>query len=103
MALSILQDALTASTDIELSYRRYLVKVVMFLTMPILVGFTIYDIFIGRYLPAAMLISMLTLILFLQYIVKKPGHKAKEDLYYRYFFTTLFFVFGLYLAYTIGL
>ena len=55
MALSISQDVSKSSMDIELSYRRYLVRVIMLLSFPILIGFTVYDIFIQRYIPAAIL------------------------------------------------
>ncbi len=102
MALSILQDASTVSTDIELSYRRYLVRVIMVLSLPIIVGFTVYDIFIQRYFPAVILSSMFLVLLFLNYLVKKPVQKSKEDLYYRYFFIFFFMLLGLYLSYTIG-
>ena len=102
MALSILQDVPKVYSDIELLYRRYLVKVIMALSLPILVGFTVYDIFIQRYVPAVILFLMLSVILFLGYLVRKPILKAKEDLFYRYFFTFLFILLGLYLAYTIG-
>jgi PAS domain S-box-containing protein len=102
MALSILQDASKVSTDIELNYRRYLVKVIMVLSLPILVGFTVYDIFIQRYIPAVILFLMFSVILFLNHLVRKPFLKSKEDLFYRYFFTFFFILLGIYLAYTIG-
>jgi PAS domain S-box-containing protein len=102
MALSILQDASKVSTDIELNYRRYLVKVIMVLSLPILVGFTVYDIFIQRYVPAVILFLMFSVILFLNYLVRKPILKSREDIFYRYFFTFFFILLGIYLAYTIG-
>ncbi|MGD2270040.1 MAG: PAS domain-containing protein, partial [Desulfobacterales bacterium] len=102
MELTVPQDVQNFSSDIELSYRRYLVKVILVLSLPILVGFAVYDIFVQRYLVATILLLMSFIIIFLYFLVKKPIHKAKADLFYRYFFTFFFILLGIYLAYTIG-
>jgi PAS domain S-box-containing protein len=102
MEQTVPPDVQNVSADIELNYRRYLVKVVMVLALPLLVGFTVYDILIERYLVALILFLMLSIISFLYFLVKKPILKTKEDLIYRYFFTLFFILLGIYLGYTIG-
>jgi PAS domain S-box-containing protein len=103
MTTSISQDVQNVPLDIELNYRRYLVKILTVLALPILAGFMVFDIFVQRYFVALILFLMILVILFLYYLVQKPTHKSKEDLYYQYFFAFFFILFGFYLAYSIGI
>ena len=91
------------SDTIELSYQQYLVKVCMLVGLPVLSFFTIYDIFMGRYLVGFILFFMLSAIIGLFLLIRKPNYKAKENLIYQYFLKTLFILFGFYLIYTIGI
>ena len=87
----------------ELNYQRYLVKVSMLIGLPVLGYFMIYDIIIGRYFVALVLIAMFVGILGLFVIINKPDYQAKESQIYTYFLNTQFILFGLFLAYTIGI
>lgn len=74
----------------ELNYQRYLVKVSMLIGLPVLGYFMIYDIIIGRYFVALVLIAMFVGILGLFVIINKPDYQAKESQIYTYFLNTQF-------------
>jgi len=88
--------------SVELNYQKYLVKVCMLVGIPVLGYFMIYDLIIGRYLVALVLIAMFVLILGLFVIINKPSYKAKESQIYNYFINSLFILYAFFLAYTIG-
>ena len=90
------------STSIELSYRRYLIKVCMAVTLPALIAFGVRDLIIGRYFIGLILTSMVLILVGLFLYVRKPQTKSKENLIYEFFLTALFILFGLYLVYAIG-
>jgi PAS domain S-box-containing protein len=90
------------STSIELSYRRYLIKVCMVVTLPALIAFGVRDFIIGRYFIGLILLSMVVILVGLFLYVRKPQTKSKENLIYEFFLTALFILFGLYLVYAIG-
>lgn len=89
--------------SMELNYQRYLVKVCMLIGLPVLGYFMIYDFIIGRYFAALVLFVMFVGILGLFVIINKPNYQTKENQIYNYFLNTLFFLFGFFLAYTIGI
>lgn len=91
------------SDAIELNYQRYLVKVCMIVGLPVLSFFTIYDILMERYLIGIILFLMLSIIIGLFLLTRKPDYKLKENLIYPYFLKTLFILFGFYLIYTVGI
>jgi PAS domain S-box-containing protein len=90
------------SNSIELSYRRYLIKVCMVVTLPALIAFGVRDFIIGRYFIGLILLSMVVILVGLFLYVRKPQTKSKENLIYEFFLTALFILFGLYLVYAIG-
>jgi PAS domain S-box-containing protein len=102
MAALIHQDEVNLADSLELNYQRYLVRVCMLVGLPVLGFFTVYDFIIGRYLIGLILATMFLIILGLFVITRKPGNLAKESQIYSYFVNALFFLFGIYLAYTIG-
>ena len=103
MKSSFLSDEINASDAMEDNNQKYLVKVCMIVGLPVLAFFTAYDIFKGRYLVSLILFFMFALIVCLYWLTRKPNYRAKENLFYNYFLTTLIFLFGLYLIYTIGI
>jgi PAS domain S-box-containing protein len=90
------------SAAMELSYRKYLVKVCMVVALPALIAFGISDFIIGRYLVGMILLSMIVLLVSLFFYVRRPQFKSKESLIYEYFLTGLFILFGFYIVYSIG-
>ncbi len=102
MAFLKSRDDMNLPDSVELNYQKYLVKVCMLVGIPVLGYFMIYDLIIGRYLVALVLIAMFVLILGLFVIINKPSYKAKESQIYNYFINSLFFLYAFFLAYTIG-
>ncbi len=90
------------SRAMELSYRRYLVRVCMVVALPALIVFTIRDFYIGRLLVGFTLLTMILILASLFFLIRKPQFKSKENLFYQYFLTALFILFGFYLVYSIG-
>ena len=90
------------SGSVELSYRRYLVKVCMVVVLPALIAFGVRDIIDGRYLVGLILLSMTVILVSLFFYVRRPQFKSKESLVYEYFLTALFILFGFYIVYSIG-
>ena len=90
------------SGSMELSYRRYLVKVSMVVALPALIAFGVRDIIDGRYLVGLILLSMTVILVSLFFYVRRPQFKSKENLVYEYFLTALFILFGFYIVYSIG-
>jgi two-component system cell cycle sensor histidine kinase/response regulator CckA len=90
------------SDSMELSYRRYLVKVFMLVALPALIVFGVRDIIIGRYLIGLILLFMIVILLSLFFYVRRPQFKSRENLIYEYFLTALFILYGFYIVYTIG-
>ena len=90
------------STSIELSYRRYLLKVCMVVAIPALIAFGVRDIMVGRYFIALILSSMVVILVGLFLYVRKQQIKSRENRIYEFFLTALFILYGLYLAYAIG-
>ncbi len=87
---------------IELSYRRYLVKVCMAVALPALIAFGVRDLIIGRYFIGLILLSMIVILVGLFFYVRRPQFKSRENLLYEYFLTALFILFGFFLVYSIG-
>jgi two-component system cell cycle sensor histidine kinase/response regulator CckA len=102
MAQNISQEHQYESYAVELSYRRYLVRVCMVLGLPTLGFYSIYDLFTARYFVGLLLLLMFLTIIGLFFLLRRPGYRAKEDLFYQYFLTMLFITFGFYVAYVIG-
>ncbi len=102
MSASINRPEIGLSDSIELNYQKYLLNVLMLVGLPVLGYFTIWDLTISRYFVALILGLMFFLILCLFLIINKPSYQAKRSQIYPYFLTTLFILFGLFLAYTIG-
>lgn len=90
------------STSIELSYRRYLLKVCMVVAIPALIGFGVRDVMVGKYFIALILLSMVVIQVGLFLYVRKQQIKSRENRIYEFFITTLFILYGLYLVYAIG-
>ena len=86
----IAESGKNAASEIELNYRRYLVKVCMLIGLPFLAYFSVYDIIIERYLVGSILFLMFTILLILFLYTRRPGINEKEDIVYRYFLTGLF-------------
>ena len=103
MAFLKSQDDMNLPDSIELDYQRYLVKVCMLVGIPVLGYFMIYDLIIGRYLVALVLIVMFVLLVGLFVVINKPGYKSKESQIYSYFVNSLFVLYAFFLAYTIGI
>jgi PAS domain S-box-containing protein len=91
------------STSIELSYRRYLIKVCMVVALPTLIAFGVRDFIVGRYFIGLILSSMVVILVGLFVYIRRPQIKSKESLIYEFFLTMLFILFGLYLVYAIGI
>ena len=102
MPASIHRAEVDLSDSIELNYQKYLVNVFMLIGLPILGYFIIYDFIIGRYWIGLILALMFFLILGLFMILNSSGNQTKRTRIYPYFINFLFILFGLFLAYTIG-
>ena len=90
------------STSIEVSYRRYLVKVCMVVAFPALIAFGVRDFIVGRYFIGLLLSALVVILVGLFVYIRRPQIKSKENRVYEFFLTVLIFLFGLYLAYAIG-
>jgi len=88
--------------SIELNYQKYLMNVLMLIGLPVLGYFMIYDFISSRYFIGLILALMFFLILCLFVIINKPGYQVKKSRVYPYFLNILAILFGLFLAYTIG-
>jgi two-component system cell cycle sensor histidine kinase/response regulator CckA len=102
MAFLRSQDDMNLPDSVELNYQRYLVKVCMLVGIPVLGYFMIYDLIIGRYFIALVLVAMFVIILGLFVIINNPSYKVKESQIYYYFINSLFILYAFFLAYTIG-
>jgi len=74
----------------------------MVVALPALIVFTIRDFYIGRFLVGFTLLTMILILASLFFLIRKPQFKSKENLFYQYFLTALFILFGFYLVYSIG-
>jgi len=74
----------------------------MVVALPALIVFTIRDFYIGRLLVGFTLLTMILILASLFFLIRKPQFKSKENLFYQYFLTALFILFGFYLVYSIG-
>jgi PAS domain S-box-containing protein len=97
------QEDVSLPDLMELNYQKYLIRVFMIVGLPILGIFMIHDFITGRYLVALVLFLIFSLIIGLFFIINKPSYKVKKGPIFRYFFTTVFILFGFYLAYAIGI
>ncbi len=88
--------------SMELNNQKYLVNVSMLVGLPVLGFFMVYDFIIGRYLIGTILFLMFVLLLCLFVAINKPGYKTKDSQLYPYFLTSLFLLFGFFIAYTVG-
>ncbi|MEJ2220803.1 MAG: PAS domain S-box protein [Desulfobacterales bacterium] len=88
--------------SMELRNQKYLVNVSMLIGLPVLGFFMVYDFIIGRYLIGTILLLMFVLLLCLFVAINKPGYKTKDSPLYPYFLTSLFLLFGFFIAYTVG-
>ncbi len=88
--------------SMELNNQKYLVNVSMLVGLPVLGFFMVYDFIIGRYLIGTILFLMFVLLLCLFVAINKPGYKTKDNQLYPYFLTSLFLLFGFFIAYTVG-
>jgi PAS domain S-box-containing protein len=88
--------------SMELRNQKYLVNVSMLIGLPVLGFFMVYDFIIGRYLIGTILFLMFVLLLCLFVAINKPGYKTKDSPLYPYFLTSLFLLFGFFIAYTVG-
>ena len=73
------------STSIELSYRRYLIKVCMVVALPTLIAFGVRDFIIGRYFIGLILSSMVVILVGIFLYIRKPQIKIKKNLIYDFF------------------
>ena len=90
------------SGPIELSYRRYLVKVCVVAVLPVLIAFGIHDFIIGRYLVGFILLSSTVILVSLFFYFRQPQLKSRGNIVYEFSFTALFILFGFYIVYSIG-
>jgi PAS domain-containing protein len=90
------------SDSIELSYRKYFVKVCMVVALPALIVFSVRDLIIGNYFVGTILSAMTLILVSLFFHVRRPQFKFKENLIYEYFLTALFILFGFFIAYSVG-
>ncbi len=90
------------SDSIELSYRKYLVKVCMVVALPALIVFSVRDLIIGHYFVGTILSAMTLILVSLFFHVRRPQFKFKENLIYDYFLTALFILFGFFIVYSVG-
>ncbi len=88
--------------SMELRNQKYMVNVSMLVGLPVLGFFTVYDFIIGRYLIGTILLLMFVLLLYIFAAINKPGYKTKDSPLYPYFLTSLFLLFGFFIAYTVG-
>ncbi|MGD2187057.1 MAG: PAS domain S-box protein [Desulfobacterales bacterium] len=102
MAFIDSQEDVNLPELMELNYQKYLIKVFMIVGLPILGIFMIHDFLTGKYLVALVLFLIFSLITGLFFIINKPSYKVKKGPIFRYFFTIVFILFGIYLAYSIG-
>jgi len=90
------------SGSIELSYRRYLVRVCAVVAIPGLIAFGIRDFIIGRYFVGLVLLSMTVILVSLFFYVRKSQLQPKENIVYEFLLTALFILFGFFIVYSIG-
>ena len=102
MPASINRPEIDLSDAIELNYQKYLLNVFMLIGLPVLVYFMIWEFTISRYFIGLILALMFVLVLCLFLVLNKPRYQTKRNQIYPYFLNTLFILFGLFLAYTIG-
>jgi two-component system cell cycle sensor histidine kinase/response regulator CckA len=101
MPASINRPELSLSDSIELNYQKYLVNVFMLIGLPVLTYFMIYDFIIGRYFVGLIIVLMFLVVFCLFVIINKSAYRTKNRIY-SYFLNSLFILFGLFLAYSIG-
>jgi len=102
MASAISREKVNHPDSMELNNQKYLVNVSMLVGLPVLGFFMVYDFIIGRYLIGTILLVMFVLLLCLFVAINKPDYKTKDSQLYPYFLTSLFFLFGFFIAYTVG-
>jgi len=90
------------SGSIELSYRRYLIRVCMVVALPVLIVFGIRNFILGRYLVGLILLSMTVILVSLFFYVRRSQLQSRENLVYEYLLTALFILFGFFIVYLIG-
>jgi two-component system cell cycle sensor histidine kinase/response regulator CckA len=102
MNAPISREKANQSDSMELRNQKYLVNVSMLIGLPVLGFFMVYDFIIGRYLIGTILLLMFVLLLCLFVAINNPGYKTKDSPLYPYFLTSLFLLFGFFIAYTVG-
>jgi PAS domain S-box-containing protein len=102
MASLISRERVNHPDSMELNNQKYLVNVSMLVGLPVLGFFMVYDFIIGRYLIATILLLMFVLLLCLFVAINKSGYKTKDSRLFPYFSTSLFLLFGFFIAYTVG-
>jgi two-component system cell cycle sensor histidine kinase/response regulator CckA len=102
MPASINRPEIGLYDSIELNYQKYLLNVLMLIGLPVLGYFTIWDLTISRYFVALILALMFFLILSLFLVLNASRYQAKRNQIYPYCLNAIFILFGLFLAYTIG-
>ena len=90
------------SGSLELSYRRYLVKICAGVAIPGLIAFGIRDFIIGRYFIGLILLSMMVILVSLFFYIRRSQLQSRENLVYEYLLTALFILFGFFIVYSIG-
>ena len=90
------------SGSLELSYRRYQIRVCMVVALPGLIVFGIQNFIHGRYLVGLILLSMTVILVSLFFYVRRSQLQSRENLVYEYLLTALFILFGFFIVYLVG-
>jgi two-component system cell cycle sensor histidine kinase/response regulator CckA len=103
MSASVNRQEVGLPESIELNFQKYLMNVFMLVGLPALGYFMIYDFIIGRYFVGLILALMFFLVVGLFVIVNRTGSQTRVSRIYSFSLNILFILFGLFLAYTIGI
>jgi two-component system cell cycle sensor histidine kinase/response regulator CckA len=96
------QPEVGLSDSIELNYRKYLLNVLMLVGLPVLGYFMIWEFVSSQYFVGLLLGIMLFVVLCMFLVLNTSRYQAKRNQIYPYLLNTIFILFGLFLAYTIG-
>ncbi len=90
------------SGSLEVSYRRYLVKVCTLVGIPGLIVFGIREFIRGQYFVALILLSMMVILVSLFFYISRSQLQTRENLVNEYVLTALYILFGFFIVYSIG-
>ena len=86
----------------QLSYRKYFVKVWVAVAIPVLIAVGIRNFIIGHYLAGLIFLGMTVIHVGLFSYMRRSQFQSRENRVYEYFLFAQFILFGILLVYKIG-